>query len=159
MTNSTANKSLTQSPVNINRNDTPSEDFHSVLTTNYREAPITIENVGTNIDAVFETNDNYVIYEGERYDLQQLHFHTESEHTFNGRNTAGELHLVHESSDGDILVVGQLLVEEFVSEDQHHDQDAQIDSFFDNIIDPNGPEINGQPNPLLQGKGSRTPIQ
>ena len=41
--------------------------------------------------------------------LNGFHFHTNSEHSFNGQTADGEIHLVHTSSTGKNLVVGILL--------------------------------------------------
>jgi carbonic anhydrase len=41
-----------------------------------------------------------------RYDLLQFHWHTPSEHEIEGRRTALEMHFVHRSADGSLLVVG-----------------------------------------------------
>jgi len=43
------------------------------------------------------------------YKLLQLHFHTPSEHAINGQRAAMEVHLVHQSADGNLAVVGILL--------------------------------------------------
>ncbi|OLR92177.1 hypothetical protein BJP25_22870 [Actinokineospora bangkokensis] len=48
----------------------------------------------------------YVTYRGKRYDLAQFHFHTPSEHTFEGRHDPLEMHLVHKAADGETLVIG-----------------------------------------------------
>lgn len=42
------------------------------------------------------------------YTLKQLHWHTPSEHTLNGKRFAAELHMVHKSADNKIAVVGVL---------------------------------------------------
>ena len=112
--------SQTSSPVNISKNDTPTQSFSTVLEPNYQSASIDIFNNGKNIDGEFETQQNYVTYKDEQYYLKGFHFHTNSEHTFNGQNTDGEIHLVHESSTGKRLVVGILL----------------------EGVDPNGPDAN-----------------
>lgn len=39
------------------------------------------------------------------YTLKQLHWHSPSEHSINGRRFAMELHMFHESSDGRFAVV------------------------------------------------------
>lgn len=49
------------------------------------------------------------IVAGKRYELQQFHFHSPSEHTVNGRHYPMEMHLVHKSADGQVAVVGVLL--------------------------------------------------
>lgn len=41
-----------------------------------------------------------------RYDLQQVHWHTRSEHRLNGHSFPLEQHLVHADADGNLLVVG-----------------------------------------------------
>ena len=49
-------------------------------------------------------------YQGTNYTLAQFHIHSPSEHTVNGRLADGELHMVHESSSGALIVLGVLLV-------------------------------------------------
>ena len=49
--------------------------------------------------------------DGEEYELQQLHFHTPSEHTVMGKASAGELHLVHKTRDGKTAVLLVFLIE------------------------------------------------
>jgi carbonic anhydrase len=48
--------------------------------------------------------------DGVRYELQQFHFHGLSEHTFGGKGSDMELHLVHKSAAGVTAVVAVLLV-------------------------------------------------
>ena len=48
---------------------------------------------------------------GVRYDLLQYHFHAASEHTIDGEHGALEVHFVHKSEAGDLLVVGALIEE------------------------------------------------
>jgi carbonic anhydrase len=47
---------------------------------------------------------------GVSYELKQFHMHTPSEHTLNGKHSPLEIHLVHQSADGNLAVVG-LMVE------------------------------------------------
>ncbi len=47
-------------------------------------------------------------FEGTTYSLVQFHFHVPSEHTIAGRGYDAEMHLVHKSSEGKILVIGVL---------------------------------------------------
>jgi carbonic anhydrase len=58
----------------------------------------------------------------ERYELLQFHFHTPSEHLLAGRGTALEMHLVHRSSSGELMVVGVFLEEG----EAHADLDALL---------------------------------
>ncbi|KAG6520577.1 hypothetical protein ZIOFF_017634 [Zingiber officinale] len=46
--------------------------------------------------------------DGKDYDLKQLHWHSPSEHTINGRRFSLELHMVHQSADNSTAVVGIL---------------------------------------------------
>ncbi len=50
-------------------------------------------------------------FEGKIYHLKQFHFHTPSEHTLNGKNIPMEMHLVHQSDDKNLAVVGVLIKE------------------------------------------------
>ncbi len=52
-----------------------------------------------------------LVIEGKAYVLAQFHFHTPSEHKVNGRQYPMEMHLVHQSADGQFAVVG-ILIEE-----------------------------------------------
>jgi len=45
------------------------------------------------------------------YELQQYHFHAPSEHTINGRQFPMEMHLVHQSEDGALAVLGVVIEE------------------------------------------------
>ena len=45
------------------------------------------------------------------YQLKQFHFHTPSEHTIDGKHAPMEMHMVHQSSDGALAVVGVLFKE------------------------------------------------
>ncbi|PSL43684.1 carbonic anhydrase [Saccharothrix carnea] len=53
-----------------------------------------------------EPGSGHVTLSGVRYDLVQLHFHTPSEHRFAGHADPLEMHLVHRSTAGALLVVG-----------------------------------------------------
>ena len=50
-------------------------------------------------------------FAGKQYALKQFHFHTPSEHTIDGKHMPMEMHLVHQSSDGSLAVVGVLFKE------------------------------------------------
>ncbi|MGW6929518.1 carbonic anhydrase family protein [Lentzea sp. NPDC054927] len=70
----------------------------------------TIRNHEETEEAEVEPGSGHVTVAGTRYDLVQFHFHTPSEHQFAGRNTPLEMHLVHRSAEGKLLVVGVPLV-------------------------------------------------
>lgn len=64
------------------------------------------------------------------YKLLQLHFHTPSEHAINGRRAAMEVHMVHQSADGNLAVVGVLLSR------------GEQNSLLQQILDNASPTIN-----------------
>ncbi len=47
-------------------------------------------------------------FAGKDYELKQFHVHTPSENEVNGRELAMEIHLVHQSTDGELAVIGVL---------------------------------------------------
>jgi carbonic anhydrase len=53
-----------------------------------------------------EPGAGHVTLAGVRYDLVQFHFHTPSEHRFAGHADPLEMHLVHRSAAGALLVIG-----------------------------------------------------
>ena len=53
--------------------------------------------------------DNYILIGNTQYVLFNIHAHTPSEHTINGKLYPLELHLVHVSSAGQLAVVGVLV--------------------------------------------------
>lgn len=69
--------------------------------------------VGENEHAVQvdNTGDAGAIVDGAHFELVQLHMHCPSEHTFGGVTAAMELHLVHQSRDGVLAVVGVMFIE------------------------------------------------
>lgn len=50
-----------------------------------------------------------VNYDGKSYELLQFHFHTPSENRIDGHSSASEMHMVHKSSDGSLMVFAVLL--------------------------------------------------
>jgi len=55
---------------------------------------------------------NFITLGETRYELQQFHFHTPSEHTIDGKPAPMEVHFVHRGPDGKLAVVGVLLRKE-----------------------------------------------
>jgi carbonic anhydrase len=48
---------------------------------------------------------------GRAYQLVQYHFHAPSEHTVNGKHFPMEMHLVHTNAEGQLAVIGVLIIE------------------------------------------------
>ncbi len=57
------------------------------------------------------TGEMAAVIEGRSFGLAQVHMHCPSEHTFSGSHTPMELHLVHQSHDGQVAVIGVTFVE------------------------------------------------
>jgi carbonic anhydrase len=78
----------------------------------YRDGDFYILNNGHTLQVIPETGEeNYIVMESVRYNLQQLHFHTPSEHTLNGTHTPMEIHFVHGDDEGRLAVVGLFIDE------------------------------------------------
>ncbi len=70
-----------------------------------------VVDTGHSSQFVPEAYQSSVEFDGETYELLQVHAHTPSEHTIDGEPAAAEFHFVHTDADGDLLVVGVLAVE------------------------------------------------
>lgn len=70
-----------------------------------------IVNNGHSIQYNFKGGENYVNYNGKRYDLAQFHFHSPSEHTVNGVRYPLVMHMVHVSKEKDFVVFAILFEE------------------------------------------------
>lgn len=67
----------------------------------YQPSAITIVNNGHTVQVSYDSGSSIEL-DGQRYNLQQFHFHAPSEHTINGQPAAAELHLVHEVDSGSV---------------------------------------------------------
>jgi carbonic anhydrase len=77
----------------------------------YGESALTIVNNGHAIQVNVDEGSSTAEIDGVQYALEQLHFHSPSEHTLAGENMAMEMHLVHHDADGNSAVFSALLVE------------------------------------------------
>jgi len=85
-----------QSPIELS-GAIPAKIAH--LSIAWQPETFTIRNNGHTIQADALPG-SFAIIGAERYELQQFHFHTPSEHTLDGAHAAMEVHFVHESADG-----------------------------------------------------------
>lgn len=76
----------------------------------YRSSRSTVENTGHSIQ-VNPAPGNAIVLGGVRFELEQFHFHHGAEHTIEGVRLPLELHLVHRSGAGSLVVVGVLFGE------------------------------------------------
>lgn len=92
-----------QSPIRI----TQSRQDALIFPTDYHPFPIAMQNTGHDLK-VYALAD--VRRTGSRWKLVQFHFHVPAEHIIGtGQPAAGELHLVHENDDNDLLVIAVLI--------------------------------------------------
>ncbi|ACK67145.1 Carbonate dehydratase [Rippkaea orientalis PCC 8801] len=76
----------------------------------YQQIPLRIVNNGHTIQ--INTNPgNYIIVDGEKFDLLQFHFHHPSEHSLKRETYPMELHLVHQNKQGTLAVLAVFLKE------------------------------------------------
>ncbi|XP_062149100.1 alpha carbonic anhydrase 4-like [Alnus glutinosa] len=76
------------------------------LKRDYKPAPAVVMNRGHDIAVKWKQDAGKININGTNYKLLQCHWHSPSEHTFNGSRYDLELHVVHKSSSGKIAVVG-----------------------------------------------------
>eukprot|EP01040_Poterioochromonas_malhamensis_P012425 gene12425-13588_t len=100
-------------------------DFSNVeISTNLTQPAVKAVGGGCNTWVQFSTNYTFEVafqdsghvcnnlqltYNSQVYTMQQIHFHTPSEHTVGGGYFSGEAHMVHKNSAGDLLVLGVFL--------------------------------------------------
>ncbi len=94
-----------QSPIDI---VDPTHTRLPPITFTYQSVPLNIRNTGRTIEVVYPEG-SWIQVGGTTYRLLQFHFHTPSEHTVDGKFAELELHLVHESADGTLAVIGVLI--------------------------------------------------
>ncbi len=96
-----------QSPIDLV--DADDADLADIVF-DYRAGDVELVDTGHTIQ-VNQPAGSSIQVEGDRYDLLQFHFHEPSEHTIDGEQFAGELHLVHRDEAGGLAVVAVLLRE------------------------------------------------
>ena len=67
---------------------------------------------------------NILVIEGKKYEFKQFHFHSPSEHTFDGKHFPMEVHFVHQNSAGAYVVIGLIF-----EEGEHNEVMDQLPSF------------------------------
>ncbi|WOL07060.1 alpha carbonic anhydrase 7-like [Canna indica] len=76
------------------------------LKRSYRAANATLKNRGHDIMLAWAEGAGKIHINGTDYNLKQCHWHSPSEHSINGKRYALEVHMVHESDDRRVAVVG-----------------------------------------------------
>ncbi len=135
---------LEQSPIDISSDNTIFTESISLsdLDFNYgNDVTINVINNGSpNEESTVRANltspDNTFTFDNGVYNLLQFHFHIPSEHLVNGQEFPMEMHLVHQNTAGDILVMGRWIEE--------GNFNSLLDPIFSNLPDNGDPilEIN-----------------
>ncbi|CAO2839327.1 unnamed protein product [Amaranthus hypochondriacus] len=100
-------KGKRQSPLNINTNEAVITESLKPLTRFYHIYNASLSTDGIDVEIKFQGRGELII-DGKTYKLKQMHWHTPSEHHFNGVQYASELHQVHVADDGSRAVVAIL---------------------------------------------------
>lgn len=96
-----------QSPIDILTRKAVVDKNLKPLRRFYSAANASLVNHGFNVMMEFGNAGIWVL-DGKNYALQQMHWHTPSEHMIDGVREDAELHLVHRSIDGSVAVIGIL---------------------------------------------------
>ncbi|KXH79948.1 carbonic anhydrase [Sporosarcina sp. HYO08] len=98
-----------QSPINIEFAQVKTGEKLDNVEIQYSPTNFSIAHNGHAIQANPKTSSNTIVVEGKEFTLAQFHFHTPSEHQFNGQNLDMELHLVHQDAEGNLAVLGLMI--------------------------------------------------
>lgn len=101
-------KGRNQSPINIDKTVSaklPPIEFH------YAQSGKEVEdNNGHTVQINFQPG-SYIVMDGNRYELVQVHFHQPSENEIHGRRFPLEGHFVHKDREGNLAVIAVMLKE------------------------------------------------
>jgi carbonic anhydrase len=95
---------MNQSPIDIR--ETVSVDL-GPLDFDYSTRATSVVNNGHTLQVNIEPG-SFMRVEGDRFELDQIHFHSPSEHRVHGEGFPFEAHLVHRNGAGELAVVGVL---------------------------------------------------
>ncbi len=93
-----------QSPIDIRTKSVLEADLTNIKF-RWSASTLNILNNGHTIQANYDRGSSIKV-NGDRFDLQQYHFHAPSEHALNGRLYDMEAHFVHKATNGELAVVG-----------------------------------------------------
>lgn len=101
---------VSQSPIDISKKVTVAAQGLEAVKFDYKTDTQTILNNGHTVQVNFKPGSSIAL-DGIVFDLKQVHFHTPSENTIEGKRFPLEAHFVHISADGKLAVVAVLFEE------------------------------------------------
>ncbi|KAI0556966.1 caronic anhyrase [Gracilaria domingensis] len=115
-----------QSPINVAAGGVHNVDWQNAPSVRPHTGVFSFNNGTSNfaLQCDTETRCGHTMYNGKRFDVVNLHFHSPSEHTVNGKHYPVEAHMVHSSSDGSLLVISTLFTDKTIS--KHEDQNGLL---------------------------------
>ncbi|URE05289.1 bifunctional monodehydroascorbate reductase and carbonic [Musa troglodytarum] len=140
-----------QSPIDLTHKRVQILPHLGRLRRSYHPAKAILKNRGHDIMLKWEEEAGGLWINGTEYALKQLHWHSPSEHTIDGRRYSLEMHMVHESTDNKIAVVGILY-----TIGRHDPFLAKLERYIEKIADKNeAEEAVGMVDPRHIKRGSR----
>lgn len=97
-----------QSPINLSEALVDKTTADHQITFHYKKEEFTEKEFKNTFHFIPPNTESYVFFEGDRFYLTDIHFHTPSEHTLDEKQLPLEFHLVHMNHAGENLVVGCL---------------------------------------------------
>ena len=97
-----------QSPIDIQTKQ--ADKVNAKIITNYKASASEVVNNGHTIQVVLADGGS-VNLDGSDYKILQFHFHTPAEEKIDGKSFPFNAHLVHQSADGKLAVIGVLFNE------------------------------------------------
>lgn len=104
----TCKTGTSQAPIDLVTKKAEAAKKPAPLTFGYAKLPLKLKNNGHTVQ-VDAPDGATLTANGETWNLVQLHFHTPSEHTMDGKPFDGEVHFVHKNDKGQLAVVGVML--------------------------------------------------
>ncbi len=95
-----------QSPIDVKTSQ--DSETQSSLVFHYESSPVHVVNNSHTVQVNYKAG-SMVLFNGQEYELRQFHFHDPSEHHIDGKGYPIEMHLVHQSHSGHLLVIGVLI--------------------------------------------------
>ncbi|KAJ7981022.1 Alpha carbonic anhydrase [Quillaja saponaria] len=95
-----------QSPIDLLNERVKIVSHLGRINRSFKPSNATLKNRGHDIMLKWADGAGSIVINGTQYVLKQLHWHSPSEHTLNGRRFNLELHMVHESPTGQAAVIG-----------------------------------------------------